>query len=232
MRSLTVPVSFSILLFPTVPPDLSLSRFLSPWPFSGLGVCEWTRDGSGSCDASWPRADEASPRVTIKIKKKKQRLISICLRIDKTGSLPRYPRLSNKQDGADSRMSGCKRICILRVRIRSALLPVNLQVQIDFLAAVKARNRTCRRLGTVFFCVHFIICIGVEPAEAISACVVRVIAPDGIRPSVFQEDNAPSDRAFGFVHHHAADGAELCFAFLILRFSGSGEERHYCYQTE
>src|SRR5882672_6807672 len=178
MRSFTVPVSFSILLFPAVPPDLSLSRFLSDWPLSGLGVCERARGGSGSCCGSWPMADEASARVTIKSKGKKQRLISISLHIDKTGSLPRYPRLSNKQDGADSRVSDYKRLCTLRMRIRLALLPVNLQVQIDFLAAVKARNGARRRLGAVFFCVHFIICIGVEPAKPVAAGIIRVIAPD------------------------------------------------------
>jgi len=69
--------------------------------------------------------------------------------------------------------------------MQSDFFPVNLQVQIDFLAAVEARNRARGRFGAVLLRMHFVIRIRVEPAEAVTARVIRVIAPHGICPRVF-----------------------------------------------
>src|ERR1700730_8519492 len=128
-------------------------------------------------------------------------------------------------------MSGGDPRFVAQKQTQSALFPVDFQVQVDFLAAVKTRNGARRRLGGFFFRMPFVIRIGVKSAEPIAAGVIGIVAPDGIGARVFQENNAAGDGTLGLVHDHAADGAELCFALFVLSPGNSRKKRKRCQQT-
>ena len=60
------------------------------------------------------------------------------------------------------------------IRWLSIFLLFDFQVQRDVLAAVKTRNRTCRRFRALFFRMDFVVGIWVKPAEAVLPCGIRV----------------------------------------------------------
>src|SRR5215472_6965918 len=98
----------------------------------------------------------------------------------------------------------------------SALFLDDFKIQNDVFAGVETGN--CSRHGflIVLLRVQFVVCVGVESAKPVAACVISVTAPDGIGPHVLQENNASGERAVGFVAYHATNGAKLRFTLFVL----------------
>src|SRR5216683_3875063 len=78
---------------------------------------------------------------------------------------------------------------------------------------------------------EFVIGVGIQAAETVAACVIGVAAAYGIGAHVFQKNNAAGKRGIGLVRHHAADGAELGFALLVLSHANGRKQGETHRQT-
>src|SRR6266403_1082686 len=103
MRSLTVPVSFSSLLFPTVPRCLSLSSLLS---FLSV-VCGFEGAGAGCWDSCCCANAGATTSISpTRIESTIRRCIPFWLTIDNSNYLPEDLHCSSKGDDPVSIMLG------------------------------------------------------------------------------------------------------------------------------
>src|SRR6266851_5554820 len=118
---------------------------------------------------------------------------------------------------------------LARRKLESALFLVDFEIQNDILATVEAGYRTGSGFGAFLFRMEFVIGVGIQAAETVVAGVVGVTAAYGIGTHVFQKNNTSGKRVIGLVRHHAAHGAELSFALLILSHTkGCEQQQNHC----
>src|SRR5260370_1032028 len=77
----------------------------------------------------------------------------------------------------------------------------------------------------------FLIGVGLQPAETVTACVIAVSAAYGTGAQILQKNNAAGKRAIRLVRGHSAHGVELSFALLVLSQTYGCKERQNLRQT-
>src|SRR5579859_390492 len=82
-----------------------------------------------------------------------------------------------------------------------------------------------RRFAVIFFCVEFVVRIWIQPAKPVFPRIVRVRASNHVRSRVLEENHAFRDEVIGLIQHHSVHGAELRFAFGVLRDGSYGHKR-------
>src|SRR5271155_2922876 len=95
------------------------------------------------------------------------------------------------------------------IRKGSALLFIQLQIQVHVFAAVKAGDGAGLRFGAIFFRVQLVIRVRIQSAKAEGPGVVADIAADGVGAVVFQKNYAGGYGIVAFVEHHAVYRAQL-----------------------
>jgi len=76
------------------------------------------------------------------------------------------------------------------------------------------------------FSVHFVIDVGVEPAETVASGIIRDASDHGLRPEIEQIDDAGRDRIVVFIDCETVNGSKLSIGFLVLCANRSDRCRH------
>ena len=98
----------------------------------------------------------------------------------------------------------------------SGFLAGNLEDHFDVAARVEAGNRARRRGEIAVFGMHFVIDVGIEPAETVASGIVRDASDHGLCPEIQQINDAGRDRIVVFVDGEAVNSPKLGIGFLVL----------------
>src|SRR5208283_1268805 len=105
-------------------------------------------------------------------------------------------------------------------------LPFNLEIERDFLAAVKGRHRLYLGFRPFKFRVDLVIHVGIQAAESVVAIRIRKAAAHCVGPQVLQEHHAVGKGRLRFVGDDPSHGTQLRLFLGVLRAGDPCEYQH------